>query len=118
MKNIVKFSYGFLIALLILTGCGPAKDAVPEGILPKDKMIPLMIDIQLAEAAIPINNFQGDSAKQYAADYYNYIYNRHQVEKETFDKSINYYIKHPKLLDEIYAGVIEGLSVKEAEESK
>lgn len=105
-----------LFILLISTGCWNKEKKAPEGILSKEQMIPVLVDIQLAEAALVIKNFHGDSAKQYAADYYNFIYIRHQVTKEEFEKSLNYYIEHPKQLDQIYSEVIAELSKKEAEE--
>ncbi len=100
--------------VLILIGCGKKAEKLPEGILTKEEMIPVMVDIELAESAITIKALHGDSARQYASDYYNFIYYNHNVPKEVFNKSLDYYIAHPKELDEIYTEVITELSKKEA----
>ena len=107
-----------LFILMINFGCGSQGAKTPDGILTKEQMIPIMVDTQIAEAALSVKNIHGDSAKQYAADYYNFIYIRHKVKKEVFEKSLDYYIQHPKELDAIYSEVITELSKKEAEEAK
>jgi hypothetical protein len=108
----------FLLTLACCFSCKPKNEKLPAGILSKEQMIPVLADIQLAESAIAIKNLYPDSAKIYAADYTNFIYRQHRIPKSVFEKSLNYYIQHPKDLDEIYTNVISELSLKEAQEAR
>jgi hypothetical protein len=81
-------------------------------------MVGIMADVQLAEAAIANKNLWGDSAKKYAADCYDFVYQQHRVNKQIFESSLNYYVLHPKELDQIYTDVISELSQREAEAAK
>lgn len=102
------------ISIVLLAACG--RDTLPEGVLSKEQMIPVMVDVQIAEGSIAIGNLHGDSARQKIADYYNHIYERHQVSKEDFQKSLEYYTRHPKQMDQLYKEVLSELTRLEAEQ--
>lgn len=104
-----------LLSIALLFGCHKKGDNVPDGILPKEKMVAVMIDIHIARAAFDFSVIQGDSLNRVA--YYDYIYKIHNVPKEQFIKSFNYYTEHPELMQKVYQEVIIELSKKLAEET-
>jgi len=112
-KNTI-FLFVFPIILLFFS-CTTKDKELPEGILTKEEMIPVLIDIQIAEANINIKKLKEDSIYQYAADYYDYIFEIHHISKEEFQKSYDYYLAHMNLMDEMYESVLNELIKKESE---
>ena len=105
---------GFFL-FLFLFSCKPKEVKIPVGILPKEQIVNILTDVHLAEAALTYKSAKSDSAMQLAVDYYNYIYQSRHVTKKQFDESLDFYTKHPELLEKIYEEVINELSKKQAE---
>ncbi len=84
-------------------------------LVPHEKMAEFLADAQIAEAELNVNKVFGDSNIQKSVDYYNYLFEKHQISKDDFVKSINYYLKHPDELEKIYEKVNEILSTQEGE---
>lgn len=95
--------------------CAPKteKEKMPDTILPQQKMVDIIADMHLAEAIVVANPHGGDTNTQKVIDYYGFIYKKHNVSKENFKTSYDYYIHHPVLLDSVYSDVITKLSDKE-----
>jgi hypothetical protein len=111
-------SFLLIASLLILISCNSKKDEIPNGILTKDEMISILIDVQLADATVNLSNygqanFPNDKQKLFAL-----IYSKHKVSKKKFEDSFVYYTNHPETFEKIYDEVINGLSRKQAELSK
>jgi hypothetical protein len=63
-------------------------------------MVVVLLDVHVAEAAMKIVD---SSAKRIEKqEYYNTVFEKHNITKEQFDKSLDWYARHPKLLVEIY----------------
>lgn len=86
---------------------------VPADVIPQPKMQDILYDMHLAEGVIAIQPSQGDSNTRRALGYYDLIYRKHQVSKEEFKKSYEFYIQHPVLLDSVYTRMIEKLNETE-----
>lgn len=101
-----------LIALSItcLLACAENTKKLPQGILSSDQMIGVMVDLQLIEGLIAVR----DTELEEVNTYYQSIFKKHQIDKETLDKSIQYYSKHPDILEIVYQEVITELSKKQA----
>ena len=100
---------GFLVLLLFAgAGCSD-KDGVPSGILSRDKMEGLMWDMAQADqyAAIYLAK---DSAhinrKMETLRLYEQVFRLHQVSREEFSKSYQYYLDHPKLNQLLFDSLI------------
>lgn len=104
-----------LFIIFLVLSCNLGKNEIPGNILPKNKMIPILIDIHIAEASVQENGVVGDSAIQKAKDYYAYIYKLHDVTAEQFEVSFDYYCRNLSLMNEIYDKMIEELSKKEGQ---
>jgi hypothetical protein len=87
---------------------------VPDGILVKEELVPILTDIHLAQAAIGINQ-SSDSSRYSIDDYKSYLFNYYHISKQKYDSSLSFYSLHPEMLNEIYKEVINELSKKQGE---
>lgn len=55
-------------------------------------------------------NIEADSLK----GYYEYIYKKHNFEKETFEHSLGFYAKHPEILNKAYDKIILAISKRDS----
>jgi len=102
MKNFIYTAFLFLF----IAGCKPG---IPSDIIQPDKMALVLNDIHIVDAYITtIPNM--DSSKTIAASYYKGIYKRYEIDSALYGKSMSYYSKHPRVLDEIYDKVTKGLT--------
>ena len=96
--------------LVLLFSCKEKSKPLPSGILDNAKMTEVMVDIQLLEGLIAVRTIEEEQINFY----YNATFEKHGIDKNTFDLNINYYIEHPAELEVIYQDVITELSKKQA----
>lgn len=111
--------FKILFAICLLTACNNDKGA--DSIITPEEMIPILEDIHVVDAMLSHKNIRkGD---QEALDYYQYIYDKHHIDKKSFDASMAYYAKYPKELRKVYPQILKRLEIRDslfklAEESK
>ena len=95
-------------SVLLLTGC-----AQQSAHLPPDKMVPLMVDLHLADAYSGLirDSLGMALGKNYdsLARWTKIIFAKHQVTREQFGSSMDWYRDHPLELDSLYAHIIPAL---------
>jgi hypothetical protein len=91
----------------------PADERPPSGVLEKDKMVAVLADIHLAEAATAINRVEKDSEKLHTGMEYAKIMALHSVDFNHFKTSFDWYMEHPVLFDLLYDEVLELISQQE-----
>jgi hypothetical protein len=94
--------------------CSESRE-LPKGILPTQKMVALLIDLHWSDAKIAQSAYTNTDSAQY--NYWQLesaIFKRNKTDTLTFRKSLAYYSQQPKLLEEIYAIVIDSLSYRES----
>lgn len=96
--------------LLFAGGCKNNKDQASANIIPENNMVAVLTDIHIAEAVPVPMQLIGDSALQFLADHYQYVFEKNHVTQEAFRNSMKYYVEHPKQLDKIYEKVIDNIS--------
>lgn len=69
-----------------------------------------MVDIQLLEGLIAVRTIEEEQINFY----YNATFEKHGIDKNTFNLNIKYYIGHPEELEVIYQDIITELSKKQA----
>ena len=105
MRYRLIFYFFLLMAILACAG-----NNLPKGVLPPKKMVPILIDIHLAEA---INNqrynisMMRDSLPE---DLYLSICKKHKIDRAVVESSLLYYGKHSKDYLPIYDEVLDVLS--------
>jgi hypothetical protein len=87
-------------------------------VLPRDKMVAVMADVQIAEASIMFQNNKGNIVENRAKDYYRFVFDKHRITEKQFRESFSYYASKPELMEKLYESVINEISKKQAEQSK
>ena len=84
---------------------------MPAEILSETAFARILKEVHLAEAAFELNKSKGvENAKNSLANSCRSIYKKYDVDSSTFSKSLDYYAKNPKILEEIYSTVLEQLT--------
>ena len=116
VKSFRRCCLGLLLAPLLLAAPAcqrPEETPLPAGLLPKEKLIPLLADLHLLEARVENSRLSVDSARAlYLSQQKNVLWKR-EVTDSVFQRSYRYYSIHGKDLDGIYAAVIDTLSARE-----
>jgi hypothetical protein len=103
----------FLLLIIILS-CTKPEVKIPEGVLKKEKMVPVLADIHIAQA-VAVMNAASDTTRYSMNDLMNYIFKIHKITKAEYDSSIAFYTLHPEIMSQIYDSVITELSKKQGE---
>lgn len=116
MKSFCRRHLGLLLPalLLALPACQrPEETPRPAELLPQDKMVQLIADLQVLEARVENSRLSSDSSRALYLAGQKDIFWRHEATDSTFQRSFRYYSIHGKDLDGIYEIVIDTLSRRE-----
>jgi len=106
-----------LICLFGLNACRDSTVIIPPEILSKETLVPILTDIQIAQASRNIFEYS-DTVVYSLNDYRIAILKRKNISEEQFESSMKFYSEHPELLQEIYNEVVNELSKKQGELEK
>lgn len=106
-----------ILFLLVAVSCNQ-KEKLPPGILPEEKMIAVMVEFQLAEAAILQKQKKGEDINFYTQYYYNSILDKNKITRKEFTESVDYYKTRMDAMDELYTEVLNRLSGMQSEKDK
>ena len=99
------------ILSVLLLACSAPKTEIPTEILSETEFANMLKEIHVAEAAFELNKSKGmENAKNTLANSYQSIYKKYDIDDSTFNKSLEYYAKHPEILEDIYSTVLEQLT--------
>ena len=116
MQRIKYFLAAILFSAFLISSCAKKQIIIPPDIIPKEKMVELLVDFHLAES-LAQSQVMFDDAKKLKQEYYKFIFEKHQVDYIEFKKSIAFYSANPALFTEIYESAVTELSKKQAETS-
>ena len=105
----------FFIAACV--SCSKPKPVIPDGVLSQKEMIPVLVDIHIAQSATGLYDPE-DSVKYTMNELLPYILKIHHIEKVKYDSTISFYTRHPEIMQQMYEEVINELSKKQGEASK
>lgn len=108
MKNILFY----LSLFLVLFSC--SNNSKPDYLLPKEKMVELMTDVQVAEAYIKLKFTIVNDTIQNSDSIYAAILRKHGISKAVYDSNFAYYKRNPEKLQLIYEDVLIELSALDA----
>ncbi len=112
MQQPLKFSV--LIFLLALSACSndrPKVASKPAWVIDEKKMVDIIVDLRIADAAT-YNNNSGpprDKAKDW-----NFVMKKYKVQDSIYRKSHDYYCNYPDVLTSIYEEALDKLSEMQA----
>lgn len=92
-----------------------SSESRPGDLLPEEKMVEVMVDVQIFEAVIEGKKLQEDSMAVLLATNYDAIFKKHHITKEQFDRTFGYYESNPEKMDGLMDYVVDKLSRLEAE---
>jgi hypothetical protein len=100
--------------LFLLSGCSSEDETPPDNIINSSKMVYIMMDIHIVDAAINMNNETPRGVVLNKPELYAAVYKKYRVRKTQFDSSFTYYARHPEKMQEIYDDLLIRLSEKQA----
>lgn len=101
----------FLFTILtLLISCTGKTNSVPSRIIPKDKMVDVLVDIHLAEAAADNRGFTKPQINLVMAARYDTIFMKNAITYDQFKYSYDYYMNHPDEFSDIYSEVVNKLT--------
>ena len=111
MKRI-RCRIGSLLILGIgLLACKPEEPRLP---IAEEALVPILKDIQMAEAIIQQQNYLiKDSLVE---RYYQVIYKTHDIQAEDLDSTLAIIRREPAIMDRVYTKVLEELQKEEVKE--
>ena len=100
--------------LILLASCDSTKK--PEGLLPEDKMVEVLIDIHVTEGIASSLPIPYDSSQVLYRLLEKDMFINNDVEDSVFHKSLIYYMADPTKINNIYSRVVDSLRVRESED--
>ena len=116
MKSICRRGLAPLLPalLLALAACQRPEEAPrPADLLPKERMVPLLADLQQLEAQVENSRLAPDSARALFLAEEKNLYWKRQVTNSVLQHSYRYYGAHGKDMPEIYQAVIDTLKERQ-----
>ncbi len=104
-----------IIMILMLStlavSCGD--DDLPEGILKENEMVPILLDMYIAEGKVSELKVKRDSALIIFDVYEDKILDTYALTDSIYTNSLRYYYDHPLKLESIYETVLDSLTLLE-----
>jgi hypothetical protein len=106
-----RFSLGLFIFLL--GGCENATQTdVPANLIKKDKLISLIVDLQILESHFQRQFSRVDLYRDALDSSSSLIYQTHNITKNEFKESVDYYAAYPDSLFIIYEAALDTISYR------
>ena len=112
MIKIFKIALVTSVVVYLFTGC--KSNDKPEGILSEQEMMSFFLDIYEAESSLTSLGMERDTVMAIFSKYENIIFEKHNLNKERYQKSLTYYYDHPGELERIYEILIDTLTLRES----
>ncbi len=104
--------------MFVLTACNnELEEELPDGLIEKSEFILVLADVQLLEISFNQKMFKEDDPRKKMPILYEQVFAKNNITREEFDISYEWWGQHPDDMEEIYEGVIERLTIMEAERS-
>ena len=110
-------SFILIIFTLLTSACSGSNDK-PKDLIPKEKMSLILRDMVVLEATFNTRLIRLTDKDERMIRYNDEILNQHQVSKQAFDDSYEYYLDHEEDFEAIMELVFEELNKMETEASK
>lgn len=100
-----------IFSAVLLFSC--SSESIPSGILSEDKMVNVLVDIQLTEGVVSALPVSYDSSQVLYSLLEKDVFEKHGVTDSVFTQSMLYYLEDAAKMDRIYTRVIDSLVVRE-----
>ncbi len=102
-----------LFACLMIVCCKRTED-IPKDIMKPNEMVPVLLDIYLAESQLTELRINRDTTASIFRTYEELIYDSLNVDHEKYKKSLTYYYDHADQLEIIYEAILDTLTKRES----
>jgi len=99
-----------LIILMVVLAFACSKNKIPKGILTEKQIIPVLVELHLAEAINSHRNALEAGRENYPEDLYLTILKKYKLDQKVFEASVLYYGKHPDKYKPVYDEVLNRLN--------
>lgn len=82
----------------------------PDGLINRDSMVAILVDLHLTEAALFDKQSAGYNTEVLKYDYYRAVLDKHGISREQFESSYRYYQDDLESFDKLYMDVVNALS--------
>ncbi len=107
------FKLFYVFLFITLAGCISQTKPVPPGILPKEKMVEYLIDLQITESKITYLNLPQDTVRKFYSRIQKELLQKHHISDSAYYKSLSYYLYDVNGMEDIYSAVVDSLSLRE-----
>jgi len=102
--------------VLIITSCSEynsTQQLKPEDLIEEGEFTNIMFDMRLSEVIIrqDVTTNNGNDADSISKKQYNFVFKKHNISSERFQRSLVYYTNNPMVLDEINNAVVDSLNI-------
>lgn len=100
------------VPIILTFSCSgePEKSAVPANLIATEKMIPLIVDLQILESHFQRTYNRPDLYKASLDSSSQLIFDKHQVSKPQYDSSYMYYAKDLDAIYKMYEAALDSLN--------
>ncbi len=112
----MKFRYLILLIFVVFISCGGEK--LPKGVLDREKMVNVLVDIHLSDAISAQRYSLGMVRDSLQEDLYLSICRKHEVEPKVLENSLYFYGRHPELFKKVYDAAVDRLNEMDIEAKK
>lgn len=106
----------FILFLLIIASC-KSDNELPAGVLPEDKMVDLMVEMEIIQATLKYDAASEGLNPNYIKAF-NKVFESYNIDKDGFNNSMDYYCSEPLKVRKIYDKVIVKLSENQGQLNK
>lgn len=106
--------YYIPFVLVFLFACS-GKTNTPDYVIPKEKMIDIIVDIHLTDGMFTINTVRKDYALKDSVNYYDKILLNYGYTRKDFDTSVLYYSENINEYNQMYIEVLNRLNELETD---
>lgn len=103
-----------ILSFFLLFSCNP-KEEKPEDIWSEERMVEVLTEVQLTEAIVRLGYNRLSDTMYHNDTLYSSVFRLLGTNQDEFDKNLDYYVKHPQQLEDVYDQVITNLSTRTSE---
>jgi hypothetical protein len=109
-----------MIVIISTISCGRDKEIKGSEFIPRDTLVEVIRDIHLMDGVTNDMKYYRKYNPEDSIDLYGTIFETYGIDRETYERTIDEYSKHPELLNRVYDDVLTELNVmlEELDEKK
>jgi hypothetical protein len=111
------FKYLFLFLIVLIISCtdeGVKSVPKPSNLMSRENVAAVLADMHIADAGLQLRALSPDSLKRSLAGYDQFIFDKHNITKEEFEASFDYYLSIPMQMDTVLNLLVDDLNNKDA----